>query len=40
MHTGSLCNTCIAWFDLNEMAVARFMRTGSFQIRYSNGHTE
>jgi hypothetical protein len=39
IHTSSIRNYAMHDMTLIKLAVARFVGTGSFLIRYSNGHT-
>jgi len=40
LHTSSMCNNAAHNLTLITMTVTRFVGTGSFLIRYPNGHTK
>jgi len=40
MRTGAIRNNVLRDMTLIKLNVARFMSTGGFLIRYSNGHTK
>jgi len=40
IHTSSIRNNALHKLTLNEMTVARFVGTGCFLTRYSNGRTK